>query len=81
MAVDLPGWSAMDATLYRLAQKQTDAGSEGKVRVAFKLAKDFSAEAKEVAEKLEPDGFLASFRQRGVVTIEKEETVITLSGL
>ena len=81
MAVDVPGWSAMDTTLYRLAQKHVDLGFEGKVQVAFKLAKEFPAEVKEIADKLEPDGFLASFRQKGVVTIEKGETVITLSGL
>ena len=81
MAVEVPGWSTMDTTLYRLAQKHVDSGFEGKVHVAFKLAEGFPAEAKEVAEKLEPDGFLASFRQRGIVTIEKKETVITLSGL
>ena len=81
LLVDGPGWSAMDTTLYRLAQKYVDSGFEGKVHVAFKLAKEFPAQAKEVADKLEPDGFLASFRQKGVVTIEKEETVITLSGL
>lgn len=69
--------------MYRLAQKYVDSGYEGKVHVAFKLADDFPVEAKEVADKLEPDGFLASFRQRGLVTVEKEktETVITLSGL
>jgi hypothetical protein len=81
MAVDVPGWSAMDTTLYRLAQKYADSGFEGKVQVAFKLDGDFSVGAKEVAEKLEPDGFLASFRQKGAVTIEKEGTAITLSGL
>ena len=69
--------------MYRLAQRYVDSGYEGKVHVAFKLANDFPAEAREVADKLEPDGFLASFRQRGTVTVEKEktETVITLSGL
>jgi len=74
----------MDTMLYRLAQRYADSGFEGKVHVAFKLAIDFPTEAKEVADKLEPDGFLASFRQKGVVTIEKEgkeETVIMLSGL
>ncbi|KAF9652732.1 hypothetical protein BDM02DRAFT_3108827 [Thelephora ganbajun] len=81
MLVDVPGWSTMDTTLYRLAQRYADSGFEGKVHVMFKLAEDFPAGAKEVADKLEPDGFLASFRQKGVVTIEKEETVITLSGL
>jgi len=83
LAVDVPGWSTMDTTLYRLAQKYVDSGFEGKVQVAFKIRKDFPVEAKDVAEKLEPDGFLASFRQKGIVTIEKEETVtvITLSGL
>jgi hypothetical protein len=80
-AVDVPGWSAVDTTLYRLAQKYADSGFDGKVQVAFKLTKDFSVEAKEVVEKLEPDGFLASFRQKGTVTVEKEGTVITLSGL
>jgi len=81
LLVDVPGWSAMDTTLYRIAQKYVDSGFEGKVHVAFKLAGAFPAGAKEVADKLEPDGFLASFRQKGVVTIEREETVITLSGL
>ena len=80
-AVDGPGWSTMDTTLYRLAQKHVDSGFEGKVQVAFKIAKEFPAEASEIAEKLEPDGFLASFRQKGIVTIEKGETTITLSGL
>ena len=80
LLVDVPGWSTMDTTLYRLAQRYVDSGFEGKVHVAFKL-EDFPAGAKEVADKLEPDGFLASFRQRGVVTVEKEETVIILSGL
>ena len=80
-AVDVSGWSAVDTTLYRLAQKYADSGFDGKVQVAFRLTKDFSVEAKEVVEKLEPDGFLASFRQKGTVTVEKEGTVITLSGL
>ena len=78
----------MDTTLYRLAQKYADSGFEGKVQVAFKLDKEFPAEAKDLAEKLEPDGFLASFRQKGIVTIEKEAiekdecvAIITLSGL
>ncbi|KAF9787807.1 hypothetical protein BJ322DRAFT_580826 [Thelephora terrestris] len=79
LSVDVPGWSTTDTTLYRLAQRYADSGSEGKVHVAFKLGKEF--DPKEVADKLEPDGFLASFRQKGMVTIEKEETVITLSGL
>lgn len=70
----------MDTTLYRLAQRRVDACLEGKVHVAFKLDENFPAGAKEVADKLEPDGFLASFRQSGTVTVEKE-TVITLSGL
>ena len=70
----------MDTTLYRLAQRYADSGFEGKVHVTFKLARGFRAVAREVADKLEPDGFLASFRQRGIVTVE-EETVITLSGL
>lgn len=65
--------------MYRLAQRYADSGFEGKVHVAFKLDKEF--DPKEVADKLEPDGFLASFRQKGVVTIEKGETVIALSGL
>ena len=81
LSVDVPGWSTIDTTLYRLAQRYADSGFEGKVHVTFKIDKDFHAEAKEIADKLEPDGFLASFRQRGVVTIEKAETVITLSGL
>lgn len=81
LLVDVPGWSTTDTTLYRLAQRYADLGFEGKIRLVFKLAQEFGAEAKEVADKLEPDGFLASFRQRGVVTIEKGETVITLSGL
>lgn len=81
LLVDVPGWSVTDTTLYRLAQRYTDSGFDGKVHVAFKLAQDFDAEAKEVADKLEPDGFLASFRQKGTVTVEKGETVITLSGL
>ena len=81
LAVDVPGWSAMDTTLYRLAQRHTDSGFEGKVQVVFKLDEEFSAGAQEIAEKVEPDGFLASFRQKGVVTIEKGETIITLSGL
>jgi len=81
LLVDVPGWSTIDTTLYRLAQRYADSGFEGEVHVAFKIDKDLRAGAKEVAEKLEPDGFLASFRQRGVVTIEKAETVITLSGL
>lgn len=73
----------MDTTLYRLAQRYVDSGYEGKVHVVFKLADGFPAEAKEVVDKLEPDGFLASFRQRGLVTVEKgeTETVIALSGL
>ena len=81
LSVDVPGWSTIDTTLYRLAQRYADSGFEGKVHVAFNIDKDFHAEAREIADKLEPDGFLASFRQRGVVTIEKAETVITLSGL
>jgi hypothetical protein len=81
LLVDVPGWSAMDTTLYRLAQRYADSGFEGKVHVVFKLSEEFPRGAKEVADKLEPDGFLASFRQRGVVTIEKEEVVFTLSGL
>jgi hypothetical protein len=81
LLVDVPGWSTTDTTLYRLAQRYADSGFECKVHVAFKLANKFPAAAKEVADKLEPDGFLASFRQRGIVTIEKEVTVITLSGL
>lgn len=81
LLIDVPGWSVIDTTLYRLAQKCADSGSDGKVHVAFKLADNFAAEAKDVADKLEPDGFLASFRQKGIVTIQKEESVITLSGL
>ena len=81
LLVDVSGWSTTDTTLYRLAQKYVDSGFEGKVHVTFKLSEDFPAGAQEVTDKLEPDGFLASFRQRGVVTIEKGETVITLSGL
>ena len=81
LLVDVPGWSTMDTTLYRVAQRYADSGFEGKVHVAFKIFRGFPAEAREVADKLEPDGFLASFRQRGLVTIEKEETVIALSGL
>jgi len=80
LLIDVPGWSTVDTTLYRLAQRRVDACLEGKVHVAFKLSEDFPARAEEVADKLEPDGFLASFRQSGIVTIEKE-TVITLSGL
>lgn len=81
LLIDVPGWSVIDTTLYRLAQRCADSGFEGKVHVVFKLAQTFAAEAKDVAGKLEPDGFLASFRQKGTVTIEKEESVITLSGL
>ena len=79
--VDAPGWSTMDTTLYRLAQRYVDSGFDGKVHVAFKLDNDFPKGAEEVAEKLEPDGFLASFRQKGLVTVEKEGAVVTLSGL
>ena len=71
----------MDTTLYRLAQRYADLGFEAKVRVVFKMAKELRAAVEEVADKLEPDGFLASFRQKGVVAIEKEGEVITLSGL
>jgi hypothetical protein len=81
LLVDVPGWSTTDTTLYRLAQKYADSGFEAKIHITFKLGKGFPAVAKEVADKLEPDGFLASFRQRGVVTVEKEDTIITLSGL
>ena len=71
MSVDVPGWSMMDASLSRLARKSVP-------RVIFDLADDFPVGAKEVAEKLEPDGFLANFRQKGTVTVEKGGTVITL---
>lgn len=71
----------MDTTLYRIAQRCADSGFEGKVHVAFRITEGVDAEANEVADKLEPDGFLASFRQKGIVTIEKDETIITLSGL
>lgn len=81
LLVDVPGWSKTDTTLYRLAQRYTDSSSEGDVHVTFKLAREFSEGAKEVANKLEPDGFLASFRQKGIITIEKGEEVIPLSGL
>ena len=81
LLVDVPGWSTTDTTLYRLAQRYADLSCDGKIHVTFKLAKDFGATAKEVADKLEPDGFLASFRQKGIITIEKEEVAITLSGL
>jgi len=50
--------------LYRLVQKYADSGFEGKVQVAFKIDNDFPVEAKDVAEKLESDSFLASFCQR-----------------
>ena len=79
MLVDVPAWSTMDNSLTRLAQKCVDREIGRKLQVRFFLL-DFPMEAKEVAEKLEPDGFLASFRQKGVVTVEKYGTVITLSG-
>ena len=81
LLIDVPGWSAVDTTLYRLAQKRVDSGLEGKVHFSLKLGNSFPPNVKEVADKLEPDGFLPCFRQKGVVTIEKEGTVITLSGL
>jgi hypothetical protein len=81
LLVDVPGWSTTDTTLYRLAQRYTDSGSEANIHITFKLAREFGATAKEVADKLEPDGFLASFRQKGIITIEKEEELIPLSGL